>query len=318
MPTNSLHRFMLFPVQRTELFNLYEKMIHLFWTPFEIDTTKDKACFDKLPTEVQDFIAHTLMFFASSDTLVMENISCNLAERIEWPEARQCFALQTQQEAIHTHTYCKLIESLIDQDKQHTFFTALENNPVIQQKCAFVLKYLQGSNTDVKTATLIVSQACFEGISFSSAFASIFWLKTLDDAKNMQGLYEANHFISRDEGVHLHIAAAIYKELPEEEKLTNEEIEAIIRDAVGVEHAFADNTMPLQQMGMSKDVIKRYVNTCANYVAQLFGLSPLFSDTEVPDFCRMIGLATKANFFEVRETSYQTGFEKKFSLDDDF
>ena len=318
MPTNSLHRFMLFPVQRSELFNLYEKMIHLFWTPFEIDTTKDKACFDKLPEDVQNFIGHTLMFFASSDTLVMENIAVNLSERIEWPEARQCFALQAQQEAIHTHTYCKLIESLIDADKQPEFFSALEKNPVIQQKCAFVLKYLQGKNEDVKTATLIVSQACFEGISFSSAFASIFWLKTLQDAKNMQGLYEANHFISRDEGVHLHIAAALYKELPEEERLTHAEIESIIRDAVKVEHAFADHTMPLQQMGMNKDIIKRYVNTCGNFVAQLFGLNALFKDTEVPDFCATIGLATKANFFEERETSYQKGFEHKFSLDDDF
>ena len=112
---------MLFPVQKRKLFDLYEKMIHLFWTPFEIDTTKDKACFEKLPTDAQDFLAHTLMFFASSDTLVMENIACNLNDRIEWPEARQCFALQAQQEAIHTHVYNLLIEALIDHDRQPEF-----------------------------------------------------------------------------------------------------------------------------------------------------------------------------------------------------
>ena len=112
----------------------------------------------------------------------------------------------------------------------------------------------------------------------------------------MRGLFEANHFISRDEGIHLHVAGALYEELDEKDKLSESEIAEIIKDAVRVEHTFAENTMPLQQMGMNQDVIKRYVNNCANYVAQLFGIQPLFTDTEVPNFCSTIGLATKANF----------------------
>ena len=307
---------MLFPIRRPRLFALYEQMVHCFWTPYEIDFSKDRQHFQALPPAVRDFIGHTLMFFASSDTLVMESVGCNLVDRIKWPEARQCFALQMQQEAVHTHVYCLLIEALVPEVDHLRFFTALQTNPVVQQKSSFVMKYM-GAAAE-RTAVLLLAQACFEGISFSSSFASIYWLKQLPAARDLKALFQANHLIARDEGVHLKCVAEMYAHLPAEEKLTAAGVEAIIRDAVSVEYTFADQTMPLQQLGMNADVIKRYVNSCGNYVSVLFGGSRLFDDSSVPEFCEHIGLQTKSNFFEDRETSYQTGFRPVFETNHDF
>ena len=150
-----------------------------------------------------------LAFFAASDGIVLENLGERFLCEVQLPEARATYGFQLMMENIHSETYSLLIDTLIkDQTEKTKLFKAIENFPCIKKKADWAIKWINDNRSGF--ATRLVAFACVEGIFFSGAFCSIYWLKKRGI---MPGLTFSNELISRDEGMHTDYAAVSYTHL---------------------------------------------------------------------------------------------------------
>ncbi|RZJ59466.1 MAG: ribonucleoside-diphosphate reductase, partial [Hymenobacter sp.] len=221
------NRFVLFPIQNPEVWEFYKKAEASFWTAEEIDLGQDQKDWNNLNDNERHFIKHVLAFFAASDGIVNENLAINFMQEVQMPEARCFYGFQIMMENIHSETYSLLIDTYIKDPKEKDYlFNALETVPAVQRKGQWALTWINSENF----AERLIAFAAVEGIFFSGSFCSIFWLKKRG---LMPGLTFSNELISRDEGLHCDFACLLYSYL--ENKLPEERVQAIIRDAVTIE-----------------------------------------------------------------------------------
>ena len=170
------NRFVMFPVSDQNIWKMYKKQIDCFWRPEEIDTSKDMAHWEKLTQEEQHFIKLILAFFAASDGIVLENLALRFMSEVQLPEARAFYGFQIAMENIHSETYSILIDSYIkNTEEKNTLFHAITSFPCIEKKAKWALKWIHDKRSSF--ATRLIAFACIEGIFFSGAFCSIYWLK---------------------------------------------------------------------------------------------------------------------------------------------
>jgi ribonucleotide reductase beta subunit family protein with ferritin-like domain len=161
--------------------------------------------------------------------------------------------------------------------------------------------------------------AVVEGIFFSGAFCSIFWLKKRG---LMPGLCQSNLLISRDEGLHTEFACLLYSKL--QHKLTKQEAHKIIREAVKIEKHFITKALPCELIGMNAKLMGDYIEFVADRLAVQLGYAKIYYSQNPFDWMELIGMATKTNFFEHRVTEYAKANtttkteDKKFAMDADF
>jgi ribonucleotide reductase beta subunit family protein with ferritin-like domain len=156
-------------------------------------------------------------------------------------------------ENIHSETYSLLIDSYIkDHDEKTKLFHALSNFPCIEKKAKWALKWIGDKRSSF--ATRLIAFACVEGIFFSGAFCSIYWLKKRG---LMPGLTFSNELISRDEALHTEFAIYLYSKL--EKKLVKKKIQEIIMDAVEIEKEFICEALPCRLIGMNSDLMNQYI-----------------------------------------------------------
>ena len=228
-------RFVMFPVSDQNIWKMYKKQVECFWRPEEIDTAKDN--WSSLTTDEQYFIKMILAFFAASDGIVLENLGARFMTEVQLPEARAFYGFQIAMENIHSETYSLLIDTYIkDEKEKDSLFNALTIFPCITKKGNWALKWMNPENSFAKR---IVAFACVEGIFFSGAFCSIYWLKKRG---LMPGLTFSNELISRDEALHTEFAVYLYSKLIN--KLSKEELQTIITDAVSIEKEFINDALP--------------------------------------------------------------------------
>jgi len=187
-------RFTLYPIQHEDLWDMYKTAVASFWTAEEIELTKDLNDWKyKLDDNERHFIGMVLSFFAGADGIVLENLATRFIDDIPIAEARCFYAFQMAMENIHSETYSLLIDTYIkDEVLKIKYLNGIDEFPCIQQKCDWSKKYM---TCKCPFAMRLVAFACCEGIFFSSAFASIFWLKKRG---LMPGLTFSNELISRD------------------------------------------------------------------------------------------------------------------------
>jgi ribonucleoside-diphosphate reductase subunit M2 len=148
------------------------------------------------------FISMILAFFAASDGIVLENLAQRFMSDVQVSEARAFYGFQIAMENIHSETYSNLIETYIkDKEEKSRLFNAISNYPCIKKKSDWAQKWIHDNRSSF--ATRLVAFACIEGIFFSGAFCSIFWLKKRG---LMPGLTFSNELISRDEALHCEFA----------------------------------------------------------------------------------------------------------------
>ena len=216
------NRFVMFPVSDQTIWKMYKKQVDCFWRPEEIDTSKDLAHWDKLSQDEQYFIKLILAFFAASDGIVLENLALRFMSEVQLPEARAFYGFQIAMENIHSETYSILIDSYIKNTEEKTsLFQAINNFPCIEKKAKWALKWINDKRSSF--ATRLIAFACIEGIFFSGAFCSIYWLKKRG---LMPGLTFSNELISRDEALHTEFAVYLYSKL--EKKIHKKKIQEII------------------------------------------------------------------------------------------
>ena len=311
-------RFVLFPIQHPDVFSMAKKALAVFWTAEEIDLGKDMKDWEKLDANTQHFIKHILGFFAASDGILMENLALNFQHEVQWPEAKYFYANQNQMEAIHSETYSLLIDTYIDDKvEKQKLLEAAVTIPAIQKKADWAMQWLDAKNADF--ATRLVAFAVVEGIFFSGAFCSIFWLKKRG---LMPGLTTSNEFIARDEGLHTDFACLLYGKI--KHRLTKAKVNKIIKEAVKIEKNFITKALPCELIGMNAELMSQYIEFVADRLVVQLGYSKIFNTANPFDFMERISLEGKDNFFEKRVTSYakaavgKTQEQMSFSMAEDF
>lgn len=311
-------RFVIFPIQFDDIFAMYKKAVASFWTVEEVDLSKDINDWDKLKDDERHFISHVLAFFAASDGIVNENLVERFCQEVQVSEARCFYGFQIAMENIHSEMYSLLINTFIrDSEEQTRLFNAIETIPCIKKKADWALRYI--SHETATYAERIIAFAAVEGIFFSGSFASIFWLKKRG---LMPGLTFSNELISRDEGLHTDFACLMYKHLVN--KLSEEEVKAIIADAVTIEQEFLTDALPVNLIGMNCVLMSQYIEYVADRLLLELGCTKKYNVENPFDFMENISLEGKTNFFEKRVGEYQkcgvmsSPDQRSFTLDADF
>lgn len=292
-------RFVIFPIQKDDIWAMYKKAEASFWTAEEVDLSSDVQDWEGLGPEERYFISHVLAFFAASDGIVNENLIECFSQEVQIPEARFFYGFQIMIENIHSEMYSLLIETLIkDPVEKDNLFNAIETLPSIQKKAVWALSWINQERASF--GERIIGFAAVEGIFFSGSFAAIFWLKKRGV---MPGLTFSNELISRDEGLHCDFACLMHKHL--QNKPSEETIKKIISEAVYIEIEFLTISLPCDLLGMNKNLMKQYIQFVADRLLVALDCSKIWNVTNPFDFMENISLPRKANFFESRVSDYQ-------------
>ena len=207
--TPNENRYVMFPIEHNDIWEMYKKQVDSFWRAEEIDLSKDYNHWVNLTEEERHFISTILAFFAASDGIVLENLALRFMNDIQVAEARAFYGFQIAMENIHSETYSLLIDTYIkNPEEKMKLFQGIDNFPCIQKKADWAKKWIADKKSNF--ASRLVAFACVEGIMFSGAFCSIYWLKKRG---LMPGLTFSNELISRDEALHAEFAILLYKKL---------------------------------------------------------------------------------------------------------
>lgn len=292
-------RYTLFPISPSEedLYKLYKKAVACFWTVEEIDFSRDREDWEKLSYNEQNFIKQVLAFFAGSDGIVQENLATRFQKDIQSPVARLFYGFQNAAEGIHSEMYSLLIDQYVkDKEEQLHYFRAIDRIPCIAAKAKWAKNWIESVDS---YATRLVAFACVEGIFFSGSFCAIYWLKKRG---LLPGLTFSNELISRDEGLHTEFAVTLYHKLVH--KLSEKQINEIIREAVEIECIFICESLPCSLIGMNSRDMKQYIEFVADRLAVQLGCQKIYKSTNPFDFMELISLEGKTNFFEKKVSEY--------------
>ena len=219
-------RFVMFPLQYGDIWDMYKKQIDCFWRVEEVDLSKDLIQWQKLNDDEQYFIKHILAFFAASDGIVLENLGMRFMSEVQVSEARAFYGFQIAMENIHSEMYSLLIDTYVkDKLEKNQLFNAIDNFPCIKKKADWALKWIGDKRSSF--GTRLAAFACVEGIFFSGAFCSIYWLKKRG---LMPGLTFSNELISRDEALHTEFAVLLFNKL--QKKPSKKRLTEIIKEAL--------------------------------------------------------------------------------------
>jgi ribonucleoside-diphosphate reductase subunit M2 len=306
--------FTLFPIKHSEqhLYKMYKQSVAVFWTPDEIDFSKDMSDWNKLTDNEKHFIGRVLAFFAGSDGIVMENLVTRFQGEVSSQVVKLFYSFQNAMEGIHSETYSLLIDTYIkDEEEKAKLFNAINTVPCIEKKAEWALEWM---GSDKSFATRLVGFACVEGIFFSGAFCSIFWLKKRG---LLPGLTFSNELISRDEGLHTQFAVSLFHTL--ENKVSVETIHQIIKQAVELEKEFICDALPCSLIGMNSKMMSQYIEFVADRLAVQLGCQKIYATTCPFDFMDLISLEGKTNFFEKKVSDYsRVSSNAPLRLDEDF
>jgi ribonucleoside-diphosphate reductase subunit M2 len=303
-------RFVMFPIEHQDIWEMYKKQVDCFWRAEEIDLSKDINHWNSLSDQEKYFISMILAFFAASDGIVLENLGSRFMNEVQVAEARAFYGFQIAMENIHSQTYSLLIDTYIkNPEEKDKLFNGIENFPCIKKKADWAQKWIGDKRSGF--ATRLIAFACVEGIMFSGAFCSIYWLKKRG---LMPGLTFSNELISRDEALHTEFAIMLYKKLLK--KVSKAKVHEIIKEAVAIETEFICDALPCRLIGMNAELMTQYIQFVADRLVVQLGYDKIYNVNNCFDWMELISLEGKSNFFERTPTEY--GLANKTVSDDVF
>ncbi|WP_036170130.1 ribonucleotide-diphosphate reductase subunit beta [Massilia sp. 9096] len=293
------------------------------WMPQEVNMQRDIELWKNpngLTEDERRIVKRNLGFFVTADSLAANNIVLGTYRHITAPECRQYLLRQAFEEAIHTHAYQYIVESLGLDEKE--IFNAYNEIPSIRDKDQFLIPFIEAINdpqfhtgtleNDQKLLKSIIVFACLmEGLFFYVGFTQIL---ALGRQNKMTGAAEQYQYILRDESMHCNFGIDLINTIKMENPQLwtfefKEDIKQLFVKAVELEYRYAEDTMPRGVLGLNAAMFKGYLRFIANRRAVQIGLEPLFPNEEnpFPWMSEMIDLKKERNFFETRVTEYQTG-----------
>ena len=293
------------------------------WMPTEISMQADIALWKSpngLTVDERRAIKRNLGFFAASESLVANNIVLAIYRHLTNPECRQYLLRQAFEEAVHTHTFQYIVESLGLNEGE--LFNMYHEVPSISEKAEWAIHYTQSlSDPAFQTGTpesdraflrdLIAFYVVFEGMWFYTGFAQIL---SLGRRNKMVGIAEQYQYILRDESIHLNFGIDVINQIKAEnpglwtEKF-QAEVSGMLRSAAELEAAYGRDTMPNGFLGLGPGLCEQYMHFIANRRCAQIGLAPVFPPTEnpFPWMSEAMDLKKEKNFFETRVIEYQSG-----------
>ncbi len=309
--TESHDRYVLFPIKDNDIWNMYKKQVDCFWRAEEIDLSRDAPHWNHVLSEDERyFISMILAFFAASDGIVLENLAVRFMTDVQLAEARAFYGFQIAMENIHSQVYSMLIDSYIkDEARRHQLFHAMDEFACIKKKAEWAQRWIHDKRSSFQTR--LIAFACVEGIFFSGAFCSIFWLKKRG---LLPGLTFSNELISRDEALHTEFAVLLYNKLSK--RTQKARVAEIVREAVAIESEFICEALPCRLIGMNAKLMTQYIEYVADRLMVQLGYDKLYGSTNPFDFMEMISLPSVCNFFEKKVSEY--ALAEKTKTDDIF
>jgi ribonucleoside-diphosphate reductase beta chain len=293
------------------------------WMPQEINMSRDISLWkdpNGLNEDERRIVKRNLGFFVTADSLAANNIVLGTYRHITAPECRQYLLRQAFEEAIHTHAYQYIVETLALDEGE--VFNAYHEIPSIRGKDEFLIPFIDTlTDPGFKTGTpeadqqllksLIVFACIMEGLFFYVGFAQIL---ALGRQNKMTGAAEQYQYILRDESMHCNFGIDVINQIKMENPHLwtpqfRDEVRELMRTGVELEYAYAEDTMPRGVLGLNAPMFKEYLRYVANRRCQQIGLDALFSGASnpFPWMSEMIDLKKEKNFFETRVIEYQTG-----------
>ena len=314
--TEDPNRYVMFPIQDHDIWSMYKRQVDCFWRAEEIDFSKDMASWKTLSNDEKYFIKMIIAFFAGADGIVLENLGTRFMTEVQLSEARAFYGFQIAMENIHSEAYSLLIDTYVkDRVEKDRLFNAIENFPCIKKKADWATKWINDKRSTF--ATRLIAFACVEGIFFSGAFCSIFWLKKRG---KMPGLTFSNELISRDEALHTEFAVLLYKKLLK--KVPKKRVIEIVKDAVEIEREFICEALPCKLISMNSKLMSQYIEFVADRLIVQLGYDKIYNVSCPFDFMEQISIEGKTNFFEKRVGEYALANKEKddttFDLDGAF
>src|SRR6056300_221607 len=293
------NRFVIFPIEQQEIWEMYKKQQACIWTAEEIDLSADIDDWrNKLNDYEKNFIKHILAFFAASDGIVNENLAENFVNEVQYSEAKFFYGFQIMMENIHSETYSLLIDTYVKDDtEKDKLFKAIEVFPAIKKKADWALRWIESDSF----AERLIAFAAVEGIFFSGAFCSIFWMKKRG---LLPGLATSNEFISRDEGLHRDFACHLHNNHLVN-KVPQERIVQILSEALDIEREFITESLPVNLIGMNAKLMAEYLEFVTDHLLETLNCPKVYNTANPFDFMDMISLEGKTNFFEKRVSEYK-------------
>ena len=314
---NKNNRLTVHPINYEKIWTAYKEQVAAFWTPEEIDFSKDYDDFQKLNKNEQHFIIHILAFFAASDTIVNINLAERFTQEVQVREAIIAYQYQIMMENIHAEVYSLQIDNIIrDKELKNKLLNAVTEFDCIGKKADWAFKWIKSK---CPFAQRIIAFAIVEGVFFSGSFCSIFWLKK----KNlMPGLCDSNELIARDEGMHTSYGCLLYSYI--KERIDYDVVKHMFEEAVEIEREFICESLPCSLLGMNSKLMTQYIKFVADYLLASLNYPKIWNVENPFDFMESISMDGITNFFESRPTQYQkssvlnTGRENVFDVIEDF
>jgi ribonucleotide reductase beta subunit family protein with ferritin-like domain len=263
--------------------------------------------------------------------MINENLASRFYNEILIPESRLFITMQMLNESIHAEMYGLQIEAYVeDPDEKDKLFSAIQSVPCINKKAQWVAKWLNGNQN---LLTRLIAFGLVEGLFFAGSFCAIYYFRKRG---LLPGLALSNDWIARDEGMHFSFSALMFKTLSTKfnngtlsdgdiksmdlitELVSQSQFEEIVREAVEFEKEFVTDALPVDLIGMNKDMMCMYIEAVSDRIADLFGFDRVYNTENPFDFMRALDVQNVTNFFEKRVSEYQRPTDRSLSFDESF
>jgi ribonucleotide reductase beta subunit family protein with ferritin-like domain len=295
-------RFVVFPVKHPDLWEHYLHQQASYWTPKEVDFSKDRDQWNNLLNDDErKFVKCILAFFAASDSVVCLNLMNNFCQEVKVLEAQITYVFQAMMENVHAEVYSTMIDVYItDPVERNDMFENLGSFPGVRAKVDWAERW-RLNDAETPFAKRLAAYVIVEGLFFSGAFCAIYWFK---QRNLLPGLTKSNEWIARDEGQHTEFGCALYNKLVHT-RLDQSEMHDLFRDAVEIESFFINEAIPCRLIGMNSTLMMQYIECVADNLLVKMGYDVLYGSTNPFAFMDLLGMRGRSNFFEERASLYQ-------------
>jgi len=292
------NRFVLFPIRYDGLYQLYKKGLSAFWIVEEVDLAQDMKDWDGMTDPERFFIKNVLAFFAAADGMVIENLAMRFMNDVQLAEAKLFYAVQIQQEAVHSEMYSILLDTFVREPAEKAnLFAAIKTMPAVKAKADWAMKWMASNKSFPER---LVAFAAVEMIMFSGSFCALYWLKKRG---KMPGLTFSNEKIAADEQLHCTFAITLFSLL--KKKPSQAVVHEIVKSALEAEREFICESLPAALIGINSDLMTQYIEFVADYLLDALGCDKVYNVQNPFDWMAQISITGKTNFFERRVGEYQ-------------
>jgi ribonucleoside-diphosphate reductase beta chain len=320
------------PMKYPAFYDMYKAAIKNTWTVEEVDFSTDLTdLHSRIRPAERHLIQRLVAFFATGDSIVGNNLVLNLYKHINSPEARMYLSRQLFEEAQHVQFYLTLLDNYLpDMKEREAAFAAVDHIPSIRRKADFCFRWMDSvqdldelRRVEQKRQfllNLICFAACIEGLFFFAAFAYVYFLRSKG---LLHGLATGTNWVFRDESAHIAFAFEVIRQVRREEAgvfdaKMEQDVIAMLRDAVECEANFGEDVLGMGVAGMSISDLRKYLEYVADRRLEALGIMPVFGSNNPFDFMELQDVQELANFFERRVSAYQMGVTGQVVFSEEF